>query len=256
MSMDPLLSLRGVSKSYWRGLREVKVLQDVSLDIHAGELVAVWGQRRSGKTTLLKLASGLEDPDAGAVLMSGQDLKTLTHAQFAQVLRGHVGWAKPTGPPENSGMLIRDYVAMPLLSSRSHRDAQRLAARALEKVGVPECAEQQWGSIADSEQALVAVAHALVREPRVLLVDDQTTSLDDLQREEVMELLRSLAEQHDMGVLVTVPDMAEMMHAHRIRSLSSGVLVAPADPSPGEGGELIDFPGVAAKREGAGGVSA
>ena len=254
--MGPLLSLKGVSKSYWRGPREVKVLQDVSLDLHAGELVAVWGQRRSGKTTLLKLASGLEDPDAGAVVMSGQDLKTLTPVRFAQVLRGHIGWAKPTGPPEDSGMSIHDYVAMPLLSSHSHREAQRLAMNAIEKVGVPECAEQQWGSLADSEQALVAVAHALVREPRVLLVDDQTTSLADLQREEVMELLRSLAEQHDMGVLVTVPDMAEMVHAHRIRSLSSGRLLAPADPPSGSGGELIDFPGVTGRREGAGGVSA
>jgi ABC-type cobalamin/Fe3+-siderophores transport system ATPase subunit len=133
---------------------------------------------------------------------------------------------------------------MPLLRSHSHREAQRLAARALEKVGVPECAEQWWGSLADSEQALVAVAHALVREPRALLVDDQTTSLDDLQREEVMELLRSLAEQQNMGVLVTVPDMAEMVRAHRFRSLSSGRLLAPADSSVPEGGvgELIDLP--------------
>lgn len=254
--MDALLSLRGVSKSYWRGLREVKVLQDVSLDIHAGELVAVWGQSRSGKTTLLKLAAGLEDPDAGTVLVADRDLRKLTSAQFARVLGKQIGWAKPTGPPENSGMRIRDYVAMPLLRSHGHREAQRLAAGALEKVGVPECAEQQWGNLADSEQALVAIAHALVRKPRVLLVDDQTTSLDDLQREEVMELLRSLAEQQDMGVLVTVPDMAEMVCAHRFRSLSSGRLLAPADPPKKDGGgELIDFPGIGVWREGAGGVS-
>jgi putative ABC transport system ATP-binding protein len=254
--MDPLLSLRDVSKSYWRGPREVKVLQDVSLDIHAGELVAVWGQRRSGKTTLLKLATGLEEPDAGAVVVSGQDLKTLTRVQFAEILRRQVGWAKPTGPPENSGMRIRDYLAMPLLRNHDYRTAQRLAAGALERVGVPECAEQLWGSLADSEQALVAIAHALVRKPRVLLVDDQTASLDDLQREEVMGLLRSLAEQHDMGVLATVPDMAEMMRAHQIRSLSSGRLLAPSDPPPGAGGELIDFPGAGTRRDGAGGVSA
>ena len=90
----------------------------------------------------------------------------------------------------------------------------------------------------------------------MLLVDDQTTSLDDLQREEVMELLRSLAEQQDMGVLVTVPDMAEMVRAHRFRSLSSGRLLAPADPpEKGKGGELIDFPGIGVRRKGAGGVS-
>jgi len=253
--MDPLLSLRGVSKSYWRGPRELKVLQDVSLDIHAGELVAVWGQRRSGKTTLLKLAAGLEAPDAGAVFLSGQDLREFSSARFAQVLHGQIGWAKPTGP-DSSDVRMLDYVAMPLLRSHAHRDARRLAAGALEKVGVPECAQQRWGNLADSEQALVAIAHALVREPRVLLVDDQTTSLDDLQREEVMVLLRSLAEQQNMGVLATVPDMAEMVRAHRFHSLSSGRLLTPPDPPKDGGGELIDFPSIGIRREGAGGASA
>ena len=226
------------------------------MDVHAGELVAVWGQRRSGKTTLLKLAAGLEDPDAGTVLVDGQDLNELSAAQFAGVLREQIGWAKPTGPPGDSSMRIRDYVALPLLRSHGYREAQRLAASALERAGVPECAEQLWGHLADSERALVAIAHALVREPRVLLVDEQTTSLDDLQREEVMELLRSLAEEQGMGVLATVPDMAEMVRAHRIRSLSSGRLLAPADPPERNGGgELIDFPGIGARREGAGGAS-
>lgn len=267
--MDPLLSLRGVSKSYWRGLREVEVLKGVSLDIHAGEMVAVWGQGRSGKTTLLKLAAGLEEPDAGVVVVSGRDLRDLSGAQFARVLGEEIGWAKPTGPYSRD-MRMLEYLAMPLFRKYGHRKALRLAAGALEKVGVSDCANQRWGDLADSEQALIAIAHAIVREPRVLLVDETTKSLDDLEREEVMELLRSLAEQQKMGVLVTVPDMAEMMRAHRFHSLSSGRLLAPPDPpeeggelrllaSPDpleEGGELIDLPGVDVWREGAGGASA
>ena len=69
-----VLSLRGVRKSYWRGLRETVVLADVSLDVYGGEMVAVWGQRGSGKTTLLEVAAGLESPDSGAVSFQGRDL--------------------------------------------------------------------------------------------------------------------------------------------------------------------------------------
>ena len=254
MSADPLLSLRGVSKSYWRGSRELKVIQEASLDLHGGELVAVWGQRRSGKTTLLKLAAGLEEADAGSVHVVGRNLAQLSPKQFAGVLRETIGWAKPTGP-ENRDLSMLDYLAMPLLRRYSSREAQRVAAQALAQVGVAECAAQRWSSLADSEQALVAIAHALVREPRVLLVDDQTANLDDLQREEVMTLLRAVAEQRGVGVLVTVPDMAEMVHAHRLRSLSSGRLLAPPDASEGEG-DVIYLPRVEDRHHGAGGASA
>ena len=73
-----LLSLREVSKSYWRGPSEVRVLAGASLDVHQGELVAVWGKRGAGKTTLLRIAAGLERPDGGVVRFEGEDLATLS----------------------------------------------------------------------------------------------------------------------------------------------------------------------------------
>ncbi|MGH2852994.1 MAG: ATP-binding cassette domain-containing protein [Solirubrobacteraceae bacterium] len=253
--MDPLLSLKAVSMSYWRGERCVRVLDGVSLDVHPGELVTVWGQHNSGKTTLLKLAAGLAKPTEGSVSFAGRDLKDLSAGGLARLLRGPIALARPTGP-NSAELRMRDYVGMALLRGHSHTRARRLATAALERVGAGQCAAARWRDLSDSDRTLVALAHALVRSPRLLLLDDQTASLDDIQREDVMELLRTAAEREQLAVLATVPEMTALVHAHTIRSLSGGQLLAPADPQEREG-EVIDFPaGGASRRTGAGGAPA
>ena len=232
----------------------MRVLDRVSLEVHRGEVVAVWGQHNSGKTTLLKLAAGLVEPTDGRVRFAGQDLKGLSAGGLARLLRGPIAWARPTGP-NSLELRMRDYVGMVLLREHSHAQARRLAAETLERVGAGGCAMARWGDLSDSERTLVAIAHAVVRAPQLLLVDDQTATLDDIQREDVMELLRGRAEEEEMAVLAMVPDMAAMMHAHTIRSLSSGQLLAPAEWE-GHGGEVIDFPEGGSRRSGAGGASA
>jgi ABC-type lipoprotein export system ATPase subunit len=92
---------------------------------------------------------------------------------------------------------------------------------------------------------LVAIAHGVVRTPRLLLVDDPTANLGVREREEVMELLRALVEETDLAVLITVPDMPAAMHSHQLRALSGGRLLAPpiAPSRLAGGGNVIDFPG-------------
>jgi ABC-type lipoprotein export system ATPase subunit len=248
MSAESLLSLRGVAKCYWRGPQRVSVLQDVSLEVEAGELVAVWGQRRSGKTTLLKLAAGLEEPSDGTVRFGGRELKRLSPSAYAKVLREEIGWAKPTGP-DNRDLRMLDYVALPLRRKHDHRTARRRAALELERVGASACAYELWGGLSDSERALVAIAHAIVREPRLVLVDDHPMNLDDLQREEVMGLLRTTAGEQGTAVLVTVPDVSQMAGAHQIHSLSSGRLVGPPE-SERSRGNVIALPGIELGRRG------
>lgn len=240
-----MLSLEGVSKSYWRGLRKLCVLTDVSLEVRKGELVTIWGQRRAGKTTLLKLTAGLETPTGGAVRFDGREMSRLSRGEQTSLLRTRIGWAKPTGP-ESRELPMLDYVALPLLRRHNHREAHRQAALALDRVGMAGCAGEPWGYLADSERTLVAIAHAIVREPSLLLVDDHTNHLDDLDREELMGLLRSLADETAMAVLVMVPDMTEMVHAHQKLTLSSGRLMAPSAPIEAWG-NVLDFPGQGAR---------
>ena len=236
---EPLLSLRGVSKSYWRGPREISVLADLSLDLYPARLVAIWGQHRSGKTTLLQVAAGLERPTSGVVCFDGRDLAGMSASRLAGIRREQMAWARPSGP-QTPDLRILTYVALPLMGKLSRREAHRRAATALKQVGASECARARWAHLSDSEQTLVAIAHAIVREPRLLLLDEQTANLDDLERERVMRLLRTASDDRGIAILITVPDdTSETLYAHEIRSLSDGRLLAPSeDPL-----NVIDFPG-------------
>lgn len=238
-----LLSLEAVSKSYWRGSTEVRVLTGASLDVNASEFVAVWGKRGAGKTTLLRIAAGLEAPNSGMIRFDGDDLSTLSEGAHARLMREQIGWVRRAGPRSELRML--DYVALPLLIEHGQRRAHGRANEALRRVGMVECAGQRWNSLSDGERALVAIAHGIVRAPRLLLVDDPTANLGVREREEVMELLRALVEETNLAVLITVPDMPTAMRSHQLRALSGGRLLAPpvAPESLADSGNVIDFPG-------------
>jgi ABC-type lipoprotein export system ATPase subunit len=227
VSPDPCLSLDRVSKSYWRGPHETFVLKDISLSVYAGECVAVWGQRGSGKTTLLKVAAGLERPEHGTVSFERRELAKLSRGEMVRLLREEIGWARRSGP-ESDELEMLDYVALPLLKGTTLKRARRRSAQALARVGVADCCKGRWEDLTDGERTLVSIAHAMVRRPSLLVVDDPTANLDVLQREEVMGLLRATAEQEGIAVLITVPDMPSMVHAHRIGSLSDGRLLVPS----------------------------
>lgn len=245
--MVSLLSLDGVCKSYWRGSHETVVLADVSLDVHAGEFVAVWGQRGAGKTTLAMVAAGLEMPEGGRVTFDGRDLAAGPRGREPQLHDG-IGWMQRTGPQSGNFRMVVDYVALPLLGKHSPRNARRRASAMLKRLGVAGCAGERWESLTDGERTLVAVAHALVREPKLLVADDPTANLNVLQREEVTGLLRRAADEDGLAILITVPDMPEAAYANRIGSLSDGRLTVSREPpdaymdTPEDPSNVIDFP--------------
>ncbi|HEX4806443.1 MAG TPA: ATP-binding cassette domain-containing protein [Conexibacter sp.] len=212
----------------------------MSLDVHAGEFLGVYGQRGSGKTTLLCVAAGFDAPTGGCVRFDGVDLSTLPRRHLARLQREEIGWVERAGP-ETRSLLMRVYVALPLYRKLGPTEAQRRALTALAKVGAEDAADAHWSSLSDTTRMLVAIAHALVREPRLLVVDDPTAGLGIIDRERVVGLLRSAAEDDGLGVLMAVPDMPAMLHAHDVRSLSRGRLLAPADPPP-SGGNVVEFP--------------
>jgi ABC-type lipoprotein export system ATPase subunit len=225
-----LLSLEGVSKSYWRGDNELPVLKNISLEVRAGQFTAVWGTRGAGKTTLLKLAARLERPDSGSVCFEGVDLADLSARQHARLMLERIGWVRRSGP--RSDLRMRDYVALPLLAVHGRRHAYVCADEAIERVGLAAQTRQRWGSLGEGERALFGVAHGIARAPRLLLVDDPTANLDVLERERVTELLHSLAGERAIAVLMAVPDMPAAMRADRIVSLGGGRLVGAEAPTP------------------------
>jgi ABC-type lipoprotein export system ATPase subunit len=222
-----LLTLERVSKRYRRGRRDVTALDDVSLAIEPGELVAVWGMPRSGRTTLLRIAAGLEQPDGGDVRFRGEAIGP-DHTDGLPVGIGYV----EVGLADVGGASILDQVAMPLLA---RGDAPELASaralRQLERVGAVACADLQPRELDPTERVRVAMAQALVSGPELLLVDDPTRHVDLLEREAVLLLVRSIADG-DVAVLMTTGEAMGVSGVDRALTISGGVLRTEASAEP------------------------
>ncbi len=243
-----LLSLDGVTKRYARGYREVEALAGVGLEVEAGDFVAIWGGSRSGKTTLLRVAAGIEAPDGGRVAFGGRDLATLSRRARAQLLLTDVGCVWQTGRITR-GLSVLDHVALPRFKQRSHAQARGEAHDVLERVGVPQAAGARWHELSDGERTRVALAHALIRRPRLLLADEPTASLNMIEREQVLGVLRSVADEAGVAIVMTAPDAPNLLQSHRLMSLDGGRLIKPRSE---QRGTLIDFPR-ASERAGRGG---
>jgi ABC-type multidrug transport system ATPase subunit len=244
--VSPLLSIESVRKGFWRGHRPTEVLADVSLQLAAGELAAVWGPRSAGKTTLLELAAGLQEPDAGRVLFDGQDLAQMPSRQRSALLHGPIGVANRNGPASRE-LPVDRWVSLALLDRVGWRDGLRRAHQVLERVGAADVAREPWSHLSDGERTLASIARAVVREPRLLLVDDPSAGLGLLERGEIATLLRSLAEDADVAVLITAAEVTEIQGARTIWSLAGGRLVGgPASRTSDQGrdaaGTVVDFP--------------
>jgi len=234
-----LLSLTQVTRRYGDGRREVTVLDRVCMEVAAEDFVGVWGPRRSGKTTLLRVAAGIEVPNAGAVCFDGRVLTQMGANERARAMRTH-GIAHVAGDwrPQLNQHCI-DSVAMALLGDRvSLREARPLARRALERVGAGACAEEWTGRLSAGERMRVALARGLVREPRLLLVDEPTVSPSAIESHELYALLRSLACEGGPAVVLASEDLEALEGARRIMSISDGEL-----RSMDSEGVVVSFPG-------------
>ncbi|MEX1142744.1 MAG: ATP-binding cassette domain-containing protein [Thermoleophilaceae bacterium] len=233
-----LLTLESVDVSYWRADTAVEVLKEISLEIRPGRLLAVYGSRNAGKTTLLEVAAGLLTPDRGRVRFEGKDLSHVSRKELARLHREEIGWIERDGPGAPD-MSVHAYVALPLYRNLSHAEAQARARATLARVGAAGCANERWMDLPHSDRMLVAIAGALVREPRLLIADDPTSGLGIVEREAVVGLLRSVAEDAGVAVLLAAPEMPAMLHAHDVRTLSRGKLIGPS--SRDRGAPVIDI---------------
>jgi putative ABC transport system ATP-binding protein len=237
-----LLRLQSVTKSYWRGPRELRVLRGASLEVGAGALVSIYGPRNAGKTALLEIAAGFQAPTAGEVTFEGTDLAKLSARDLARLHRKRIGWIERAGPhaPE---LTVGRYVALPLYRDLGPRRSHRRAIEVLETYGVDDHATARWDDLSDAARILCAIAQAMVRRPRLLIADDPTAGLGMIERRHVCTVLRSVAEDEGLGVLMAVPDMPAMLQSHEVRLLSRGRLLAPAECAPRADATVLRFPG-------------
>jgi len=244
-----LLSFENVSKRYPDGGREIVVLKGESFELQAGASAGIHGARHSGKSTLLRLAAAIESPDAGTIRVAGRDVTRISPAEHAELLRGTVALLTAADWAASAGETLLDHVAMPLGSKGlTPREAKREALLALDAVGVAAlAAEESAGSLSLGERARVMLARALVREPRLLLVDEPAPmpSLEDHDR--FCATLRRVARERGIALLIASESLGPLQGLGAQMKLSGGELLCTSEGS----GTLVRGPWRAAASESA-----
>jgi ABC-type multidrug transport system ATPase subunit len=221
-----LLELEDVSRR-GRGGEGRLVLREVCLEVEPGELIGIWGRRHSGRSTLLRIAAGLERPDEGVVRFDGAEPATDDR-------RGGVRFCRRRLRPVDGASVVEQLITSQLACGVPAGAARERANAALERVGASRCATHRSLDLGTGELVQVAIARALTHGPQVLVIDEPTLGVELDERDTLLELLRSLAKQ-GVAVLMSAGDSASLTGADRVLSLSAGRLrgeTAPAEPAP------------------------
>jgi ABC-type multidrug transport system ATPase subunit len=212
-----LLSLERVSRRYGRSSHERVVLRDVSFELDSGELVAVWGLRRSGRSTLLRVAAGVEAPDTGAVYFAGRKL------DGGGELGSGIGYCRRAFRGAEGGIVLDELVVAPLAHGVRPSAARSRARAALERSGAEHCATRGLNELDGAEAMRVTIARALALQPSLLVIDEPTNGVDLIERDGILSLLRSLADE-GIAVLISAGEATGLSGADRALSLADGEL--------------------------------
>jgi putative ABC transport system ATP-binding protein len=220
-----VLVASGVTKAYGTGTARVEALRGIDLTLRRGEFVAVMGPSGSGKSSLLHLLAGLDQPSTGSIRLGGVDMAVLDEDERALLRRRQIGLMIQSFQLLDT-LTAEENVALPLaIAGCSADDAGRRAAQTLGSVGLAHRRQHRPHEMSGGEQQRVAIARALVIEPLLLLADEPTGNLDSVQGNKIMTLLRQLVEERRQTLLMVTHDAGHAARADRIVHLRDGRIV-------------------------------
>jgi len=218
----PILSAVNLTRSYPLSGTFVNALRGVSLEMNAGDFIAIMGPSGCGKSTLLQLCGAMDRPDSGSLLLDGRDVTTLDDAALTQLRRERIGFVfqffnlLPT-------LSVLENIAMPLLLSRVPEKAAFEKARALaSRVGIEHRLGHMPSQISGGEAQRAALARAVIHEPALLIADEPTGSLDSTNGRLVLDLFRQLNQDLGIAILMATHDAAVAALAQQTIKMRDG----------------------------------
>ncbi len=223
--MDPLVRVKDVHKFFKRGSERVDVLQGASLDVPAGDFLALMGPSGSGKTTLLNLIGGLDQPSSGSVEVAGVAIEKLG------------GGALSKWRARNIGFVFQLYNLLPVLTAERNvelpllltnlgkTERRKRSAIALKLVGLSERSKHYPRQLSGGQEQRVGIARAIVTDPTLLLCDEPTGDLDRKSGDEILELLKTLNRDHGKTIIMVTHDPRAAEVAKRTIHLEKGLLM-------------------------------
>ncbi len=223
---DPqwVLECRHLGKIYTEGPQQVRVLEDVNLQVGSGERIAIVGSSGSGKTTLLNLLGGLDTASAGQVFIAGRQLSGLSERERGTMRNRYLGFVYQFHHLLGEFSALEN-VCMPLLIARMKvREASTRASVLLERVGLGHRLDHKPSELSGGERQRVAIARALVTEPRCVLLDEPTGNLDRNTAREIHALMAELNRQLSTSFIVVTHDESFAASLDRVLLLQNGTL--------------------------------
>ncbi len=228
-SREPLIQCRGLTKSYKKGDNTITPLQELDLDVPAGDFLALMGPSGSGKTTLLNLIAGIDRPTGGRLVIGGTDIATLSRTRLADWRSTHVGYVFQL---YNLVPVLTAYenVELPLLLHRmSPRERHARVQTALQLVGVADRHDHYPRQLSGGQEQRVAIARAIVTDPTIIVGDEPTGDLDQESATAIMDLMTQLCDGLGKTLILVTHDAKCAAYAKRTLHLEKGQLVEAAD---------------------------
>ncbi|MBF0530457.1 MAG: ABC transporter ATP-binding protein [Deltaproteobacteria bacterium] len=226
MSSRPVVSLSHLYKSYHRGEETIPVLEDISLEVVAGEFLALMGPSGSGKTTLLNIIAGLDRADSGQLIVADQDITVLNETELAGWRAGNIGFVFQF---YNLIPVLTAFenVELPLLLTPLSRSERRQhVTLALKLVGLDHRMDHRPNQLSGGQQQRVAIARALVADATIIAADEPTGDLDKISAEEILKLLVRLNDDFGKTIIMVTHDPRAASRARRVLHLDKGALAS------------------------------
>lgn len=221
----PLIQCRKVTKTYKKGDSTITPLQELDLDVEAGEFLALMGPSGSGKTTLLNLIAGIDQPSGGELRIGETNIATLSRGRLADWRSDNVGYIFQL---YNLVPVLTAYenVELPLLlHKRSGDERHKRVSTALKLVGVADRHDHYPRQLSGGQEQRVAIARAIVTDPKIIVADEPTGDLDGDSASAIMQLLRQLNREAGKTLIMVTHDSKCATNARRILHLEKGRLI-------------------------------